>query len=180
MEQIIVKLTNEHNLFHPFFWEVDTEIMLDLNEKEEMIETYDPAGFLYELYHYLGTNDEMFKPWDSKNSIELILKQWTSYHKSLKASYQARDFEFLLPLMKKGIACCFSILFWGNNQPVNLRKWEEKTETLSYKPINFIERMTFILSRPKLFHSFVQLSELMEELTKTYYKNLILNKRKNV
>ncbi|WP_163100961.1 YpoC family protein [Peribacillus alkalitolerans] len=179
MEQLKVNLRDEHDLFHPFFWGEETEVWVNDIEKEDMVVPYDPSSFLYEMFHYLGV-EEAFKPWESKKSIEIILQQWPSYQTSLKVSFQTRDFQNLLPLMKKGISCCFSILFWQNNQPVNLKNWEHKTTLLYYKPINFIERMGFILSRPKLFHSFIQLSQLMEELTKTYHKSLILKNRKNV
>ncbi|WP_108671160.1 YpoC family protein [Peribacillus acanthi] len=179
MEQLIVKITDEHELFHPFFWGEKSELHLNIFELEEMDVNYDPTSFLYELYHSMRVV-EAFKPWESASSIELLLEQWQSYYKSLHASFQKRDFELLLPLMKKGIACCFSILFWTNKQPVSLKNWQAMAESFTYKPINFSERMNFILSRPKLFHSFIQLSELMDELTKIYHKSIILNKRKNV
>ena len=48
---------------------------------------------------------------------------------------------------------------------------------LEMKPVNLEERLGFIISRPTLFHSYRQLTELMVEQEKLYAKKNIVKKR---
>ena len=47
------------------------------------------------------------------------------------------------------------------------------------KPVNVEERLGFIVSRPKLFHSYKQLAELFAEQEKQFAKQTVLNRTKN-
>jgi len=44
------------------------------------------------------------------------------------------------------------------------------------KPVNVQERLNFIETKPRLYHSYVQLAELFSEQEKLFAKNKALNK----
>jgi hypothetical protein len=76
--------------------------------------------------------------------------------------------------VQKGISLFIQLLHLVNDQaevidPLDLSQ-------LKIKPINVQERLDFIIKRPSLYHSFIQLNELMTELEKQYIKQLAIKK----
>jgi hypothetical protein len=55
--------------------------------------------------------------------------------------------------------------------------WKEINFSL-YKlaPINFVERISFVISRPTQYQSYMQLIALFDELEKIIYKHISINK----
>ena len=109
------------------------------------------------------------------DSIPLMLTEWENIKIDLSKQFQHRNQINTLIQMKKGIGLFIQILFWSNDITVKLIEpfpWDE----LVFKPINLEERLGFIISRPQLFHSFRQLSELILEQEKLFAKNNILKK----
>ncbi|MDF2556498.1 MAG: hypothetical protein K0R71_326 [Bacillales bacterium] len=55
--------------------------------------------------------------------------------------------------------------------------WKEIDFSLyKFAPINFIERISFVVSRPTQYQSYMQLVGLFEELEKMFYKQLAIEK----
>ena len=109
------------------------------------------------------------------DSIPLMLTEWENIKIDLSKQFQHRNQINTLIQMKKGIGLFIQILFWSNDITVKLIEpfpWDE----LVFKPINLEERLGFIISRPQLFHSFRQLSELILEQEKLFAKINILKK----
>lgn len=111
-----------------------------------------------------------------EENIPILLAKWDEVSSELEALYRNRDQKSTLQLMKKGISYFIQFLFWSNDRQVHSK------ETISFnlleiKPVNLEERLTYILSRPNLFHSYRQLSELFTEQEKLLAKKNILKKR---
>ncbi|MFS0781423.1 YpoC family protein [Bacillus sp. 1P06AnD] len=133
--------------------------------------------FPYELLFYMGKNG--YKPWEhTEEAVPALFEYWKGLHAQLEELFRARKAKETAPLMRKGIACCFSSLFWINEMPVMLEGWEAEAASLPFANVNFSERMGFILQRPALYQSFKTLEQIMIELEKVFARSLIKKKRK--
>lgn len=119
-------------------------------------------------------------PWESDNhAVENLLASWTTIHQELKRQFEERE-HASLEKMQAGIAAFIKLLFWTNEEPVNMQFLSEKAATLAYKPVNIGDRLSFILSRPKSYQSFIQLSELMIEQQKQLARKKIFIARTRI
>ncbi|MDQ0197544.1 YpoC family protein [Neobacillus ginsengisoli] len=112
---------------------------------------------------------------NSNEAISQIIEEWLKVKVVLEELYRNRDQINTLVSMKKGIELFLQFVFWTNEKQVILQEpipWNH----IEYKPVNIEERFEFIMSRPNLFHSFRQLSELMVEQEKQYMKKNIMKK----
>lgn len=110
-----------------------------------------------------------------QEDILALVEEWKIVQEQLEVLYRNRDQKNSLEGMKKGISLFIQFLFWTNEQPID-PNMPITLELLEVKPVNLEERLGFIISRPNLFHSYRQLSELMTEQEKLYAKNKILKK----
>lgn len=134
--------------------------------------------FIYEALYY--SNLESLKPWeDIEGSIPLLLSEWRQLHESLGEIFRRRDRQNALEPMRLGICVLIQMLHWCNGKPVKLYPKVEYA-SLNLKPVNARERIEFIVSRPNLYQSYMQLTELISEMEKQYVKSIILKKKKNV
>nr|WP_263325938.1 hypothetical protein [Neobacillus sp. Marseille-Q6967] len=113
---------------------------------------------------------------DDKEAIQNLLTDWANLKENLHIMYEKRDQKNTLQGMKRGIVLFIQFLFWTNDHPVKKNE-PIQLSGLEIKPVNLDERLSFILSRPNLFHSYRQLSELMMEQEKLYAKKTIVKKR---
>jgi hypothetical protein len=142
--------------------------------KMEMTERNLTDNFVYELLYYHGMDG--WKPWENQEEAFLFLmNEWEVVKNQLEELYRNRDQNNARLAMKKGIGLFIQLLFWSNDQPVLLKE-PIPSIPLVYQPVNLSERLAFIMSRPNLFHSFRQLSELIVEQEKLYVKKSILKK----
>ncbi|SDL93789.1 YpoC family protein [Bacillus sp. OK048] len=111
---------------------------------------------------------------DVNEAIPLLAAEWNQLKGELETLYRNRDQKTTLDGMKKGIGLYIQFLYLSNDRQ---GKDLESFDSLEIKPVNLEERLVFILSRPNLFHSYRQLSELMMEQEKLYAKKNILKKR---
>lgn len=109
-------------------------------------------------------------------AISLLLADWERVKGELETFYRNRDQKSTLQLMKKGIGFFIQFLYWSNDRKVNSKE-PIPFNLLEIKPVNLDERFTYILSRPNLFHSYRQLSELFTEQEKLFAKKNITKKR---
>jgi len=127
---------------------------------------------------YLGIDTSM--PWKTeKVGVIQIVHAWQPYLNELTEMFKKRKNKETKPLMVKGISLFIRLLFWSNHEPTDLKNLQEKLELFEAKPVNIVERLQFLMQRPTLYHSFIQLSELMIEQEKIYYKYLVMQKRVN-
>ena len=110
--------------------------------------------------------------------ISKLLTEWENSKEQLEVLFRERDYNSANELMEKGINLFIHFLAWSNelpetpNAPTNYNQF-------AFKPVNVEERLPFIISRPALYHSYRQLSELMIEQEKLYVKRNILKKASN-
>jgi hypothetical protein len=109
-------------------------------------------------------------------AISNLLSDWERIKVELETLYRNRDQKSTLQGMKKGIGLFIQFLFWSNDRQINSKE-PVSINQLVITPVNLDERLAYILSRPNLFHSYRQLSELMTEQAKQYAKKNIVKKR---
>ncbi|WP_019241969.1 MULTISPECIES: YpoC family protein [Bacillus] len=124
-------------------------------------------NFNYEL---LFTNEiTCYHPWEnSEEVIPHLFDEWRSIKEHLENFYSKRDVKKAAPYMKQAISISLSSIFWMNNSPVNIQEWSTKVESFKHVPVNFSERMNFILSRPNLYQSFKTIEQIINELEKIF------------
>jgi hypothetical protein len=111
---------------------------------------------------------------DNGRRISQLLVRWEVVRKELTVHFENRETEKTHIPMEEGIIIFFNLLFFTND-----REWNEEDSTmmeLQWKPVNVLERITFIKKRPNLFHSFIQLSELITEQEKQFNKKMAIKK----
>lgn len=109
-------------------------------------------------------------------AISNLLSDWERIKVELETLYRNRDQKSTLQEMKKGIGLFIQFLYWSNDRQINSKE-PISINQLVITPVNLDERLAYILSRPNLFHSYRQLSELMTEQAKQYAKKNIVKKR---
>lgn len=142
---------------------------------------FEPPYFRQELLFYQSLDHTAY--W---NAFHEVLPQLTAEWKEIESVLTqlfASKHQDTRTRMTDGIALFFMFLFWSNDEPVHLQKWQEKTKHYAVKPVNLEERLQFILDRPFSYPAFRQLSALMLEQQKriavkrTKEKHLMKNKK---
>mgnify|MGYP000924412505 CR=1 FL=1 len=129
--------------------------------------------FLYETAFMNG--QEALKPWENPGQyLPPVLQEWEKLNAELHKKFTVRKLTGVPELMRKAIAFFYELIFWCNQQPVDLSK--EQLTKLTIKPINTVERLAFITARPTNYHSYVQLAELFIELQKVFSKEQVMKK----
>ena len=109
---------------------------------------------------------------DRDQAVGKVLSEWMQYKDELATHFRNRESEKALPLMENAICLFEQFLFLSNNLNQDLYCIKD----CKIKPVNVEERLSFIVSRPKLFHSYKQLAELFAEQEKQFAKQAVLNK----
>ena len=104
--------------------------------------------------------------------VTAIRYEWEQIESQLEKLFSERDPKSTKEWMEKGIIL-FSQFLMVSNDSVYINQGSIPYHQLQYKPVNAVERLEFIQSRPTLFHSYRQLSELMVEQQKLYAKKQI-------
>ncbi|MBT2639068.1 YpoC family protein [Bacillus sp. ISL-39] len=112
---------------------------------------------------------------DRDMAVERLLSEWNQCKDKLAAHFRNRESDLAEPLMKRAILLFEQFLILSNS----LNQDMHSIKDCKIKPVNAEERLDFIVSRPKLFHSYKQLAELFVEQEKQFAKQAILNKSKN-
>ena len=168
-EHITLPIPKE--LEHPFFFSNNKTIRV---EPTSLTSISLRLPFLYEAAFY--SNVDTFKPWENHEEfIPLLLKEWNAIKPQLEDFFSRRDIKQVEKPMKFGISLLIEFVYWTNEEPVKFSQ-PIQLGNLKVKPVNLEERLAFILARPTLHHSFIQLGELMVEMEKQYVKQLALKK----
>ncbi|SEM83779.1 hypothetical protein SAMN05192533_10688 [Mesobacillus persicus] len=140
--------------------------------EDNLVTTFNPNHpFQYELGYYAGM--EGLRPWETpEEGIPLLLKEWKKIKGQLEELFATRKTGAAIEPMKQSIALFVEILFWTNKGPVRFPLMH--IEELKIKPVNVIERLEFIIAKPQLYHSYIQLSELLIEQEKHFIKERLL------
>ncbi|MGG3562568.1 YpoC family protein [Neobacillus rhizosphaerae] len=106
------------------------------------------------------------------DAVSTILSEWKQIERQLEKLFSERNQQNTKESMEKGINLFLHFLMVSNETDY-IKHGPIPYESFQYKPVNVVERLEFIQSRPTLFHSYRQLSELMLEQQKLYAKKLI-------
>jgi len=117
------------------------------------------------------------KPWEGeKSGLPLLESDWVKMEQTLNEKQNARSKDVKREVDAL-LAMFFMALFWVNGQPAAPVQWREKQADFAVKPINFLERFTYIDNRPYTYMAYRQLIELMTELKKAAAVYAIKNPR---
>lgn len=111
------------------------------------------------------------------DSIRKLLLVWGSCKHELEHCFKTRETRQASQLMIRSIQCFLDYIYETNGCS-EIEKERQSIKDLAVKPVNVAERLDFIVSRPGLYHSYIQLSELFSEQEKQYAKHLALSKVK--
>ena len=162
----------------PFFFPNEIKPL----KKEDYQEWRNPNEvevFSYELLFYMG--EKVYSPWKSGDMhIPELFEKWRLIKTDCEVFFSNRKAGLALEPMKEGIGLFFSAVYWMNEKPVQLSAWKKQMEACPVKPINLVERLSFIMERPAFYHSFRQLSELFIELEKLFVRNKLRKAKKGL
>lgn len=108
-----------------------------------------------------------------------VFNLWSTDKDEIAKFFRARNKKAAEVPMKLQIKNFLDVLFQINkHQLKDSDKVLELIDKLEIKPINSKERLSFLIENPAHYHSFIQLSELFEELEKQYRKHLAIEHNK--
>ncbi|MEC3609041.1 YpoC family protein [Bacillus glycinifermentans] len=130
------------------------------------------------LYFDFFTEEGTPKPWDEKSEwVPLLFQMWEQTKERLLPVFQTRKSRCSQDEMLKGVCYLIAAFHWTMGEPVETLKWETLIrKNFPVKPINWTERVEFILQKPTQYHCFIQLDELFTEMKKQYYKYAAMKK----
>lgn len=155
-------------ILSPFFKEGDC-ILFDSTVTIE-----DSSIFVFEIVAEEGL--AFSKPWNEREqTVPIVLQIWKQNKDSIASLFRQRKRKEARQPMVTNTARFLSILFWMNETYLSsLQQYTVQIEAIRRKPVNVLERLDFILEQPDHYHSFIQLSELYEELEKLFEKTMIM------
>ena len=172
-EKIVVHIPEQ--LKHPLYFHKTDRLEIDASAFQEW-NSQAVEQLSYEML--TAIEHPCYQPWlQSEEIIPLLRREWEQLEVELEELYKRRAVKDAEPLMKKGIKLCIASLFWHNQQPITLNNWGNLEQICSSIPVNFAERMSFIMTRPSLYASFKVLSQIMIELKKVIAIDQIKRKR---
>lgn len=98
-----------------------------------------------------------------------IFKQWEKQQVIIGEFFKRREKNLASEPMSECLILFLQALLLGNGKELNLlTNWKEEVNGLKIKPVNAIERLSYINNAPNHYHSFIQLQQLFEEFHKSY------------
>ncbi|MGK9266367.1 hypothetical protein KXR56_06800 [Bacillus inaquosorum] len=130
------------------------------------------------VYIDFCTESKGVLPWeDSGKYVPHLFEVWDDIKASLLPVFQTRKSRCDQNEMLKGIVCLLASFHWTAGERVKSLDWLELTKkSFPAKPINWAERVEFILLKPTQYHCFIQLDELFTEMKKHFYKYHAMNR----
>ena len=170
MREVSIEIPEE--MFDPYFF---LEKRVTLRESIERDFQWEYPYFPFEIQFFNGKNLS-YVPWmDSELAVKAILSSWREVERELATLLKKRSNK-VESVMKKGIALYYMLMFWSNAKPVKLHNWIGELENLSIKPVNVKDRLCFSRENIRLYHSYIQLSQLFDEHHKQFAKCNALEK----
>ncbi|UJM26097.1 hypothetical protein L2D31_10200 [Bacillus aerophilus] len=120
------------------------------------------------------------QPWQkTEEFVPLMFDLWNELKDNMLPRFQTRKSRCEEDDMLQGIVSMIAMFYWMKGEKLQTVDWEEiKQQTFPVAPINWTERLEFILLKPTQYHCFIQLDELYTELKKQYGKYEALRKLK--
>lgn len=117
----------------------------------------------------------MEKDFSLEAEIANLNQQWIFLQGTLEVRFKNRESKQAVPEMKQAIELFIRYIYMTNGMGSDKSEcWAE----CDHKPVNLEERLQFIISRPGLYHSYKQLTQLFTEQEKQYAKYVALSNLK--
>lgn len=168
MEQV-VQIPNEFRCTPFFEGEIDKIIY---HKDQSFIQLLKNHYFLFDI-------EKRYEPWyEMEMGIPTVLDMWKEENEDISILFRDRKRKEARNPMIHFAAHLLSIVYWLNGQSVpGLKGMKNTFDELQVKPINFIERYSFIIEQPNHYHSYIQLEQLYVEVEKLYAKEIIKKKK---
>ncbi|KPB06631.1 YpoC family protein [Bacillus sp. CHD6a] len=162
------------SFLHPHFYSNQDNISIKTYDLKDII----AVPFKFDIAYYMGAAPDQL-PWEmTSDSIPDILTSWREKEILLNSLHETRDRKEARKQILLPIAWYLQLLFWMNGQPVRgLTGWKKEVGRLQWKPVNVEERLEFVIKKPEMYHSFIQLQQLYTESAKLFYKMKALEKK---
>ncbi|WP_411809546.1 YpoC family protein [Bacillus haynesii] len=120
------------------------------------------------------------KPWEhAEEWVPLLFAAWERTKEKLLPVFKTRKSRCSQDDMLHGVCCLIASFHWTMGEPVKSLNWEIITrKDFGARPMNWTERLEFILLKPTQYHCFIQLDELFTEMKKQFYKYIAINHKK--
>ena len=165
----------ESFLIEPFYSEPKMINFFNNGALDEMLKI---EPFYFDMLELIKiTVNEM--PWNNiEHSVPLVISHWKKTKLQLQEKFAGKRFSVKNETISMhGISLFIICLFWTNERSVkSLEVKEMMIAELKHKPINCEERLLFIINKPSLYHSFIQLDQMFKELEKIFYKTLAIKR----
>ncbi|MBB6603554.1 MULTISPECIES: YpoC family protein [Bacillus] len=117
-------------------------------------------------------------PWQkTEEFVPVMFELWNELKEKMLPRFQTRKSRCEEDDMLQGIVSMIAMFYWIKGERLQTLDWEHiKKEIFPVAPINWTERLEFILLKPTQYHCFIQLDELYTELKKQYGKYEALKK----
>lgn len=153
---------------HPLFYTAD-QPDVEIDDKKSFKPYF--AADLHALHL-----DE--KPWKNLESWTVTIhEEWKALSEEMRPMFEGQADKTYEPMVK-GLSLFFTLLYWTNERHVSVAAWEKDIKEFEVNIMNAHERISFVMKRPAVYFSFIQLDEMFRELTKTSAKFAAIRKRK--
>ncbi|WP_210365440.1 YpoC family protein [Bacillus sp. REN3] len=102
-----------------------------------------------------------------ESAAKQVLATWNQIKPKLEIKFKTRRGDEAAELMKEGAELLKQFIFLSNEAEGQVA---ESLAVCTHKPMNAEERIHFIFSKPRLYHSYIQLSGLFAEQEKLHAK----------
>ncbi|MCQ2009158.1 hypothetical protein NOM01_04010 [Sporolactobacillus sp. STSJ-5] len=123
--------------------------------------------FLYDLCYY--ANPQILPVWPWNKEENYFHEYWMKQRESIRELFHIREQKKAKDPMLLSISAFIDQLFWSIGHSVNTLNSQQLflgIQLLPFAPLNIEERLSYLLSQPDRYLSFVQLDELEQEFTK--------------
>ncbi|MEI4790345.1 YpoC family protein [Bacillus sp. FJAT-53060] len=119
-------------------------------------------------------------PWQkTEECVPVMFELWNELKEKMLPRFQTRKSRCEEDDMLQGIVSMIAMFYWIKGERLQTVDWEDiKQQMFPVAPINWTERLEFILLKPTQYHCFIQLDELYTEFKKQYGKYDALKKLK--
>jgi hypothetical protein len=157
------------------FFKDTTTISINLSEETNQLKA---NPFIFDIAYHEGFNT--YHPWEVReDSVPTLFHEWEKSGATLAELFRERKRKEAEPVLIKSLAYFIMALYWTNREPVTgLITLEKEVINLKIKPVNCVERLSYILGLPNHYHSFIQLTQLFEELKKQFQKSIYMDMKK--
>ncbi|MGP4082883.1 YpoC family protein [Pseudalkalibacillus sp. R45] len=153
MSKRTIQLPDEFK--HPLFG-VDKVTFDETMNKEELMQ----VPFLLDIL------DETI---DRSTSSTSLFRRWREGKEEISNMFSQRNRQAARPKMIAGIGWFISLIYWTNKKKVKrLTHLKEELSLMEIQPVNLYERLSFLMENPDHYQSFIQLSQLYDELEKKW------------